>query len=148
MDFIEGFLKTSRKSVILTVVDRLSKYAHFIMFGHPYTATSVDVAFFEQIVHLHGVPASIVSDHDPVFTSTMWKELFRLYGTSLRTSSVFRPQTDGQSKVTNRIIVVYLCCLGGDPPKSWLCWLPWVEFCYNTSYQTTLKETPFEVVYG
>jgi hypothetical protein len=148
MDFIEGFLETSRKSVILTVVDRLSKYTHFIMFGHPYTATSVVVAFFEQIVRLHGVPASIVSDHNPVFTSTMWKELFRLYGTSLRTSSVFRPQTDGQSKVTNRIIAVYLCCLDGDPPKSWLCWLPWVEFCYNTSYQTALKETPFEVVYG
>jgi hypothetical protein len=53
---------------------------HFIALGHPYTATSVAAAFFEQIVRLHGVPASTVSDRDPVFTSTMWKELFHLCG--------------------------------------------------------------------
>jgi len=64
------------KSVVLTVVDRFSKYAHFIALGHPYTATSVARAFFDQIVHLHGIPCSIVSDRDPVFTSSFWKELF------------------------------------------------------------------------
>jgi hypothetical protein len=78
--------------------------------GHPYIATSVATAFFEQIVHLHGLPASIVSDQDPVFTSTMWKELFRLCGTTLRTSSAFQPQLDTQSEMTNRIIAVYLRC--------------------------------------
>jgi hypothetical protein len=136
MDFIEGFPKTS------------GKYVHFIALGHPYTATSVTTTFFEQIVRLHGVPASIVSNRDPVLTSAMWKELFRLYGTTLHTSSAFQPQTDDQSEVTNRMIAVYLCCLAGDRPKSWLCWLPWVKFCYNTSYQAALKVTPFEVVYG
>jgi hypothetical protein len=148
MDFIEGFSKTSGKSVILTVVDRPSKYVDFIALGHPYTAAFVAAAFCEQIVRLHGVPASIMSDRDLVFTSTMWKELFRLCGTTLRTSSVFRPQTSSQSEVANRIIVVYLHCLAGDRPKSWLRWLPWAEFCYNTSYQTALEATPFEVVYG
>jgi hypothetical protein len=124
MDFIEGFPKVSGKSVVVTVVDRLSKYAHFIALGHPYTATTIAVAFYEQIVRLHGIPASIVSDRDPVFTSAMWKELFYLCNTSLRTSSAFRPQTDGQSEVTNRIIAVYMRCLAGDRPRSWLCWLP------------------------
>jgi hypothetical protein len=55
---------------------------------------------------------------------------------------------DGQSEVMNHIIAVYLSCLVGDRPKSWLHWLPWATFCYNTSYQTALKATPFEVVYG
>jgi hypothetical protein len=62
------------KSVILMVVDRLFKYAHFIALGHPYSATSVAKAFFEQVVRLHGIPVSVVNDHDPVFTSTIWQE--------------------------------------------------------------------------
>jgi hypothetical protein len=118
MDFMEGFPKVGGKTVILTVVDRLSKYGHFIALRHPYTATTVASAFFKNIVRLHGNPASVVSDRDPIFTSTVWQELFRLYGTTLRTSSAFRPQTDGQSEVTNRIIMVYLRCLAGDRPKS------------------------------
>jgi hypothetical protein len=69
MDFIEGFPKVGGKSVVLTVVDRFSKYAHFIPLSHLYSASSVARAFFENIVRLHGVPCSIVSDQDPIFTS-------------------------------------------------------------------------------
>jgi hypothetical protein len=148
MDFVEGFPKVGGKSVVLTVVDRLSNYAHFITLGHPYSVTSVAKAFFDQIVCLHGMSTSIVSDRDPIFTSNVWQELFRLSGTQLQMSSAFRPQTDGQSEVTNRVITMYLRCLVGDRPRSWIRWLPWVEYCYNTSYQTTLKTTPFQVVYG
>jgi hypothetical protein len=148
MDFVEGFPKAGGKSVILTVVDRFSKYAHFIHLGHPYSATTVAKAFFDQVVRLHGIPLFIVSDRDPVFTSSVWRELFRLFGTQLRMSSAFQPQTDGQSKVTNKVITMYLHCLAGDRPKTWLQWLPWAEYCYNTSYQTALRTTPFHVVYG
>jgi hypothetical protein len=148
MDFVDGFSKVGGKAVILTLVDRLSKYAHFIALGHPCTATTVMATFFEHIVKLHGVPTSIVSDRDPIFTSAVWRELFHLCGTMLRTSSVFHPQPDGQSEVTNRIIMVYLRCLVGNRLKTWLRWLLWAEYCYNTSYQTTLKATPFEVVNG
>jgi len=63
-------------------------------------------------------------------------------------SSAFHPQTDGQSEVANRTIAMYLRCLAGDRPRSWLRWLPWAEFCFNSSYQTALCATPFEVVYG
>jgi hypothetical protein len=148
MDFVKGFPKVGGKSVILTVVDRFSKFAHFIPLGHPYSAASVAKAFFDNIVRLHGFPASIVSDRDPVFTSHLWSELFHLSGTRLCTSSAFHPQTDGQSEVTNKIITIYLRCLPDDRPCSWLRWLPWAEFCYNTSLQSALKTTPFEVVYG
>jgi hypothetical protein len=114
MDFVEGFPKVGGKSVVLTVVDRFSKYAHFIPLGHPYTATSVAKAFFEGIVRLHGFPCSILSDRDTVFTSTFWFELFRLAKVKLLMSSAFHPQTDGQSEVVNRVIVMYLRCLAGD----------------------------------
>jgi hypothetical protein len=148
LDFVEGFPKVGGKLVILTVVDRFSKYAHFIALGHPYYATSVSTAFFNTFVRLHSVPESIVSDRDPMFTSTLWKELFRLTGTKLCTSSAFHPQPNGQSEITNKIVTSYLRCLAGDRPRSWLHWLPWVEFCFNSSYQTALKATLFEVLYG
>jgi hypothetical protein len=69
-------------------------------------------------------------------------------GTKLQMSSAFHPQSDGQSEVVNRVINMYLRCLVGDQPRSWLQWLPWAEFCYNSSYQTVLKCSPFKVVYG
>jgi hypothetical protein len=148
MDFVEGFPKVGGRSVVLTVVDRFSKMAHFIPLSHPYTAMTLARAFFDNVVKLHGLPCSIVSDRDPVFTSALWTKLFTLSGVKLRLSSAFRPQTDGQSEVTNRVLAVYLCCLAGDRPRSWLRWLPWVEFCYNTSFQTALQTTPFRVVFG
>jgi hypothetical protein len=145
MDFVEGFPKVGGKCVILTIVDRLFKYTHFVPLGHPYSATSAAKAFFDQVVRLHGIPASIVSDRDPGITNKLWQELFKLSGTKLCLSSTFRPQTDDQSEVTNKIITVYLRCLAGDRPRSWL---QWAEYCYNMSFQSTLKETSFRVVYG
>ncbi|XP_066381897.1 uncharacterized protein [Miscanthus floridulus] len=136
------------KSVILTVVDRFSKYCHFIPLAHPYSAESVAQAFFAEVVRLHGVPQSMVSDRDTVFTSSFWQELMTLTGTKLHMSSAFHPQTDGQSESANRVIIMYLRCLTGDRPKQWLRWLPWAEFLFNTAYQTSLRDTPFRVVYG
>lgn len=148
MDFIEGFPRVHGKSVVLTVVDRFSKYAHFVPLAHPYTAQSVAHAFFEAIVRLHGFPESIVSDRDTIFTSNFWKELFLLAGVSLDMTSAFHPQSDGQSEIVNRTIEMYLRCLSGDRPRHWVRWLSWAEFCYNTSYHSALKATPFQVVYG
>ena len=95
MDFIEGLPKVHGKSVILTVMDRFSMYAHFIALSHPYTVASVTRAFFEGIVRLHGFPNSIVSDRDSVFTSNLWCDLFKCAGVKQRLSTAFHPQTDG-----------------------------------------------------
>ncbi|XP_066347702.1 uncharacterized protein [Miscanthus floridulus] len=102
-DFIEGLPKVSGKSVILTVVDHFSKYAHFIALGHPYTAASVARAFFDGIVRLHGFPSSIVSDRDPMFTGHVWRDLFKMAGVTLRMSTAFHPQTDSQLEVVNKL---------------------------------------------
>jgi hypothetical protein len=118
IDFIEGLPKVHGRSVILTVVDRFSKYAHFIPLSHPYTAASVARAFFDGVVRLHGYPSSIVSDRDPVFTSRLWRDLFKLSGVQLRFSTAFHPQTDGQSEVVNKVIAMYLRCATGDRPRA------------------------------
>jgi hypothetical protein len=75
IDFIKALPKVQGKTVILSVVDRFSKYCHFIPLAHPYTAESIAHTFFTDIIRLHGVPQSIVSDRDPVFTSAFWQEL-------------------------------------------------------------------------
>lgn len=78
MDFIVGLPKSGNKSVIMVVVDRLSKYAHLFALQHPFKASTVAQVFMDNILKLHGMPQSIVTDRDPTFTSNFWRELFRL----------------------------------------------------------------------
>jgi IS30 family transposase len=118
IDFVEGFPRAGGKTVVLTVVDRFSRYANFIAIRHPYTAASVAKAFFDDIICLHRLHYSIVSDRDTIFTSLFWTELFKLASVKLNMSSAFHPQSDGQSEVVNRVITMYLRCLAGDRPKS------------------------------
>ncbi|KAA8517478.1 hypothetical protein F0562_017771 [Nyssa sinensis] len=148
MDFVEGLPLSKGKSTIMVVVDRFSKYAHFVPISHPYTAAGVAQTYFEHIFKLHGMPRKIVCDRDPIFTSGFWSELFRLNGTEFNYSSAYHPQTDGQSEVVNRTMEMYLRCFTSSQPKDWVKWLTWAEYCYNTSWHSAIKKTPFEVVYG
>ena len=148
MDFIDGLPRSEGYNSILVVVDHLSKYAHFIPLKHPYTAIVVATIFLKEIVRLHGLPKSIILDRDKVFTSLFWEELFRLMGTHLKRSTAYYPQTDGQTEVVNRGLEAYLRCFTMETLARWAKWLAWVEYNYNTSYHTSLKKTPFEVVCG
>ncbi|KAF5767039.1 putative nucleotidyltransferase, Ribonuclease H [Helianthus annuus] len=85
---------------------------------------------------------------DPRFMADFWKELHRLNGTTLKFSSAYHQQTDGQSKALNRCLEMYLRCYVADHLTKWLQFLPWAEFWYNTSYQTSSQMTPFEILYG
>jgi hypothetical protein len=73
MNFITSLPKSGNKSVIMVVVDLLSKYAHFFSLPHPFTASTVAQIFMDQVFKLHGMPHSIVSDRDPNFTSNFGK---------------------------------------------------------------------------
>ena len=104
MDFIVGLPNSSGVTNILVVVDRFTKYAHFGALPNHYTTIKVAELFANMGIRLHGLPRSIVSDRDPIFTSMFWKKLFELMDTTLKMSSTYNPETDGQIEVTNRYL--------------------------------------------
>ena len=93
----------------------------------------------DQIFKLHGMPTSIVSDRDPIFTSNFWQELFRLQGTQLKLSTSYHPQTDGQTEVVNKCLETYLRCFTSEKQHLWVQWLSLAEWWYNTNYHATTK---------
>ncbi|MCH88536.1 retrotransposon protein [Trifolium medium] len=101
MDFVGGLPKTANgNEVIWVIVDRLMKLAHFIAIKTGMLVPKLAEIYVEQIVRLHGIPSSIVSDRDPRFTSRFWESFQKALGTKLRLSSAYHPQTDGQSERT------------------------------------------------
>jgi hypothetical protein len=148
MDVIDALPNSRGNTVILVVMDRLFMAAHFVALKHPYTMTSVAKAFMDNIIKLHGLPKSIVSDPDRIFTSKFWQELFQLQDTKLKLSSGYHPQTDGQIEVVNRCLETYLRCFVSAQPKQWVQWLSWEKYWYNTTYHTSTKMKPFETVFG
>jgi hypothetical protein len=97
MDFI-GLSITNGYSIIMVVADRYTKYAHFFPLKHSFTTASVATLFMNNVVKLHGLPKSILSDGDKIFTSAFWKSLFGRLDVKLHMSSAYHPQTDGQTK--------------------------------------------------
>ena len=90
MDFVSGFPLTQQKhDSVWVIIDRLTKSAHFIPVGIDYSMDRLAELYVEEIVRLHGVPLSIVSDRDPRFTSRFWKELQSALGTRLNFSIAF-----------------------------------------------------------
>jgi hypothetical protein len=98
MDFIEGLPKLAHYNCVLVIVDKFTRYAHFLPLAHPYTASLVATTFMGSVYKFHGMSTAIVSNRDPVFTSMFWQNLFKLYSTCLCMSSSYHPQSDGQTE--------------------------------------------------
>jgi hypothetical protein len=148
MDFITGLSKYEGKSVIMVIVDILTKYAHFCALSHPFKYSTVSTTFMETVQKLHGSPKIIVSDRDPIFTGHFWKKFFSFLGTQLAHSSSYHPQSDGQTEIVNKCMEGYLRCFISDKQTQWLKWLPLAEWWYNISFHTATKMTPCMALYG
>jgi len=93
---------------IFVVVDRFTKYAEMIAFRHSYTAEQLAHVFKDRIIRYHGIPESIISDRDKLFTSNYWTTLLAAIGTKKKLSTAYHPQTDGQTEQVNQTIETYL----------------------------------------
>lgn len=148
MDFIDGLPTSNHFNCLLVIVDKFSKYAHFIPLRHPYTASTVADLFVKNIYRLHSMPLSLVSDRDPVFTSIFWQSVFKATGTQLKLSTAHHPETDGQTERVNQSIECYLRCFISAHPQHWVKWISLCEFWYNTNWHSSLGKSPFELLYG
>ena len=122
--------------------------AHFIPSKSTYRVDRWAQLYIREIVRLHGVPMSIVSDRDTKFTSQFWKSLQKAWGTQLMFSTPFHPQTDGQMERLNQILEDMLQACVMDFSRCLDNHLPLIEFAYNNIYQATIQMAPFEVLYG
>jgi transposase InsO family protein len=130
------------------VVDRFSKMAHFIPCHKSDTASHATDLFFIEIARLHGVPKTIVSDRDAIFLSHFWRTLWFKLGTKLLFSTTCHPQTDGQTEVVNHTFSTMLWAILKTNLKLWEECLPHIDFAYNRSVHSTMRVSPFQVVYG
>ncbi|GJR28724.1 putative nucleotidyltransferase, ribonuclease H [Tanacetum coccineum] len=149
IDFVTGLPTTQKRhDAIWVVVDRLTKSAHFLPIRKNYGISKLAEIFRQEIVRLHGTPTSIVSDRDPKFTSRFWKGLQKAWGTRLKFSTAFHPQTDGQSERTIQTLEDMLRACALEWTGSWDEYLCLVEFAYNNSWHASIKAAPFELLYG
>ncbi|GJT10862.1 putative nucleotidyltransferase, ribonuclease H [Tanacetum coccineum] len=149
MDFLTRLPRTFKKNdAIWVVVDRLTKSAHFLPIQQGYSSSKLAEIFPQEIIRLHGTPASIVSDRNPRFTSRFWKGLQNAWGARLKFSTAFHPQTDGQTERTIQTLEDMLRSCALEWTGNWDEYLCLVEFAYNNSWHASIKGAPFELLYG
>jgi hypothetical protein len=149
MDFIVGLPNTSwHHDSIWVIVDRLTKTAHFLPVHTTHRTEKYAEIYIDQIIRLHGIPRTIVSDRGAPFVARFWEQLQESLGTHVIRSSAYHPQTDGQTERVNQILEDMLRACVLHYGKDWDKCLSLAEFSYNNNYQSSLKMAPFEALYG
>ena len=149
LDFVTG-LPTSPEGndAVLVVVCKLTKRVRYLPCKKTITAEETALLYYREIFKHHGFPLRLVSDRDSKFTADIWKELWRLTGTTLLMSTADHPQTDGQSEGQIRILEQVLRAYTDTLATDWETYLPSLEFAVNDSEVRTTGQTPFLLEYG
>ena len=148
MDVMGPLPQSQGNDYLLVIIDQLMLQVHLVPTMTQVTTKEVAWLFLKEVVRLHGVPKSIVSDHNTKSMSTFWRELHRLMGTKLLMSTVFHPQTDGATEWANHSIGQILRMIINDDQKNWVDKCLMVEFALNSSVSVITGFTPFELNQG
>ncbi len=148
LDFVTGLPASSGNTVVLTVVDRFSKAAHFIPLPKLPSARETAVAVIDHVFRIHGLPTDVVSDRGPQFVSKFWSEFCRLLGATVSLSSGYHPQSNGQTERANQDLERMLRCVVSQNPSSWSQQLSWVEYAHNSLPVSGTGLSPFECSLG
>ncbi|TYG51349.1 hypothetical protein ES288_D10G251200v1 [Gossypium darwinii] len=135
MDFVSGLpLTPTKKDSVWVILCRLTKSAHFISVWTDYSLQKLAKLYISNIVRLHGVPISIISNRDPHFTSQFWKKLHEALSLRLDFNTAFHSQTDGQLERVIQILEDMLQSCVITFRRSWEDFLPLAEFTYNNNF--------------
>ncbi|XP_061111878.1 desmoglein-2-like protein [Conger conger] len=148
LDFIMELPPSEGKTVILVVVDRFSKAAHFVALPKLPSAVETARLVIDHVFKIHGLPQDVVSDRGPQFASRFWRAFCSLLGASVSLSSGFHPETNGQTERTNHTLENTLRCLAAANPSSWSRQLTWAEYAHNTLQNASTGLLPFEAQFG
>ena len=149
MDFVVGLPLTGRKhDSVWVVVDRLTKSTLFLLVRTDYSLGKLAELYISEIVRLHGIPISFISDRDSWFTLRFWGKLQEALGTRLNFSTAFHPQMDGQSERVIQILEDMLRSCVINYEGSWDRHIPLVEFVYNNCFQLSIGMAAYEALYG
>jgi hypothetical protein len=154
MDFVTG-LPLSKDPVtglaydtIMVIVDRFTKYAIMLPFRRNYTAVQLAHVLKDRLIRYHGIPKSIISDRDKLFTSNYWSTLMAEIGIQRKLSTAYHPQTDGQTERTNRTMKTYLKIYSNPQQTNWVSLLPMAQLAYNNKSSEATGRTPYFANHG
>lgn len=133
---------------VLVMVDRLTKYSHFIPCNETYTAENLGYLVLDRLVRYHGIPTSFVTDRDKLFTSNFWNTLVACLGTKHKLSTAYHPTTDGQTERMNQTLEVYLRHYVNHTQDNWVSLLPTAQLALNNGQSATTKVSPFYANFG
>lgn len=145
MDFIGPFPESKGFDYLWVIICRMTSMVHLIPVKTTMKASELSWIYQREIVRLHGLPSSIVSDRDSKFTSKWWKELHKILGAKLLMSTSFHPQTDGQTERANRNVGQIFRSIVRDDQRDWIDRVDMTEFAINASISETTKYAPFEL---
>jgi len=143
VDFVVELPSSSGHDAVMTVVDSVSKQVHFIPTHTTVTAEGAARLFLHQVWKLHGLPKCVISDHGPQFVARFTKELYRLLGIKLASSTAWHPQTDRQTERVNQELDQYLCLFVNERQDDWYDLLPMAEFQHNNHVHSATQQPLF-----
>lgn len=143
-----GLPNSSGKMVILTIVDRFSKAAHFVALEKLPAVSEISKCLVEHVFRLHGIPTEIVSDRGPQFTSQVWKAFCTALGAKPCLSSGYHPQSNGQTERLNQELEAALRCVTSHNLSTWASYLPWIWYAHIAFTSSATGLSPFEASLG
>ena len=154
MDFVTGLPWSKDPTTelaydsILVIVDRFTKYAIMVPFRRDYTAQQLAYVLKDRLIREHGIPRTIISDRDKLFTSNYWATLMAEIGTQRKLSTAYHPQTDGQTERTNRTMKTYLKIYSNTGQNNWVSLLAMAQMAYNNKISEATGQTPYFANHG
>uniref|UniRef100_A0A8C7WUN4 Integrase catalytic domain-containing protein n=1 Tax=Oryzias sinensis TaxID=183150 RepID=A0A8C7WUN4_9TELE len=144
LDLVTGLATSQGNSVVLTIIDRFSKFLHFVPLPQLPSATETADVLVNHVFRNHGIPSNIVSDRAPQFISQVWRAFCSALGATVSLTSGYHPQSNGQAERANQELETSLRCIAAHNTTDWAKYLVWVEYAHNSHPSSATGLSPFE----